>query len=180
VTADRYPTAELIAADQELAELAEEVQKKDHRRRQRRVAVRRWILVTAVAIGMALGAYDIWITAQSGRQLDEIQSLTNKSIAVSNNHHASSVQKDDEIQKAVDIANGALAEISANQKTNEGVLAQVKALQSDLDSLVPQATSEIKAGQAQINAYLVYLSCLGTHPGNVAVCGATPPLPPTS
>jgi hypothetical protein len=71
-------------------------------------------------------------------------------------------------------------EILAAQAQGHALLTAVAGLQMEINQDVPELRLGLNNGQAQINAYLYYLTCVGTNPTNATVCGAAPPLPTTT
>lgn len=70
-------------------------------------------------------------------------------------------------------------EILAAQAQGHALLEAVAGLQAEINQDVPELKTGLDNGQAQINTYLHYLTCIGTNPTNSTVCGAAPPLPAT-
>lgn len=145
-----------------------------------------WIVgVLAMLALLGLGA--VLLLAAEGKDLAR-QDLNSQ-----NNHHASTVKKDSQLQQALNEANAALAEVKqeaaaikaegeiiiAAQQQGHDTLTAVAALQMEVSTELPKAVAGLTNGQAQINAYLGYLTCLGKNPTNPAVCGAVPTLPAT-
>lgn len=158
-----------------------------------RIAARVFIvLALATALyGLAWGIEN----AHAARDLAQTSvNLSRQNLRSQDNHHANTVKKDAQLQVAIDEVKQSAAaikyllgvvtyegaEIINAQQSGHATLMAIAALQMEVSQDLPQATTALKAGQAQINTYLHYLTCLGTNPTNAAVCGAAPPLPPTS
>ena len=148
----------------------------------------------------ALAAFVLILTIDNHFLAQEAKNLSQANLTSQDNHHANTVKA----QKAAATADAELAtalrelkasaaaieyeggviayqngEIIQAQQQGHATLMVLQALQNEVSQEVPAATVALKAGQAQINAYLHYLTCLGTHQSNTAVCGSAPPLPPT-
>lgn len=100
-----------------------------------------------------------------------------------NNHHAATVKADAAILAAeavISYEGGVitflLAEIAQGQQQGHQTLAEVQALQMEVTVELPAAVAALEKGQAEINAYLGYLTCLNLST-NASTCGAAPPLP---
>lgn len=163
------------------------------------------IVVLALAAGiygLAWGLNNSFVVRQ---QSAEIIALTRQSITSGNRHHAETAKQNAHLQQALDELKQAAAAIEyeggviayqngeLNQKDDAIIAAQqqghallmtVQALALQLSQAETSVGAALVKGQAQINAYLAYLTCLGTHPAtaeldNIAICGTPPPLPPT-
>lgn len=180
--------------------LTEEERRQIKTKRRRKVAVRRWVLVAGMVLSalavawLGLSQYQI---IQDGSTIKgqnaTITRLTLANLVSQNHHHAATVKTDDQLKvaltelkaaaAAIEYEGGVIAyqngEIIAAQQSGHATLMVIQALQTEVSQELPAATAALKAGQAQINAYLHFLTCIGTNPTNTAVCGAAPPLPPT-
>lgn len=159
------------------------------------------IVIVVVAIAAAVTAF-AWAVNNSGEAKQSAAAAAKSSAAAAsssktsarfaranlisqNNHHTATVKAD----AAIENAEGAIAyeggvityllgEITASQQAGHQTLAELQSLQEEINVELPNAVAALRTGQAQINAYLAYLTCLDTSTKTDA-CGAAPPLPPT-
>lgn len=145
-----------------------------------------WI-VGAGAIAVLLLTIDNHVLAQDAKNLSQ-QNLNSQ-----NHHHAATVKKDAQLQAALnDVQQSAAAikylggvivyqngQIIAGQQQGHATLNVLTALQQELTGAETSVGGALVKGQAQINAYFGYLTCLVTNTSDQAACGAAPPLPAT-
>lgn len=129
-----------------------------------------------------------------------IVNLSQQNLNSQNAHHAATIKKDKELQEALNTANIAITELKASaaaiqyeggviayqngeiiaaQQAGHATLAAITGLEMQLTQAEGSVGATLVGGQTQINAYLKYLTCLGTNQSNVAVCGSAPALPAT-
>lgn len=153
----------------------------------------RILIVLAIAAGIYGLAWGIE-NAHTARDLAQTSvNLSRQNLKSQDNHHANTVktqarlaaaqqqleQSADAIKYLLGVVTYEGGEILSAQQSGHATLAAIAALQMEVSQDLPQATAALKAGQAQINAYLRYLTCLGTNPSNQVICGSPPPLPST-
>lgn len=151
------------------------------------------IVVLSVAFALSAGAWAVDNSYVTRQLAQENKTLALLNLRSQNNHHASTIRKDAQLQQALNELKSAAGviqyegavlayqngEIIAAQQQGHATLAVMQALQQEINADVPALSGALKLGQAQINAYLNYLTCLTLNPTNAATCGAAPPLPPT-
>lgn len=159
------------------------------------------ILLIVLAFGGAAFGYILWSQRTILNLSQENQALATQNLNSQNNHHANTVKTQAQLTAALNAANASLAEVKesaavieyeggviafqngiiiAAQQQGHNTLAAIQQIQMEVGADEQKLAAALNTGQAEINAYLVYLSCLGKNSGNTAVCGSAPPLPPTS
>lgn len=102
-----------------------------------------------------------------------------------NNHHSETVKSNALLQSeavAID-AEGKIiidqnTEILQDHAQTQSTLDALTALQGEFNTAQKQDGAAVLGGQAQINTYFGYLTCIVLH-GDSPACGAAPPLPQT-
>lgn len=144
-------------------------------------------VVTVLAVAAALYGFAWGIdNAHAARDLAQTGvNLSRQNLRSQNNHHEATVKADQDIENAEGaiayeggVITYLLGEITQQQQAGHQTLAQLQSLQQEINVELPDAVAALRTGQAQINAYLEYLTCLNltTDP---ATCGTAPPLPST-
>lgn len=105
------------------------------------------------------------------------EALAQKALTTQHNFHQQNVATQAQIKHLTAETGKKDDAIIAAQQQGHALLMAVAGLQMEINQQLPAAVAGLTKGQAQINAYLHYLTCLGTNPTNSAVCGAAPPLP---
>lgn len=155
-------------------------------------------LAIVIVAFLVLGGATLGYVVYSQRT---ILALSQQNLNSQNNHHTSNVKTQAQLQEALNEANAALVvvkqsaavieyeggviafqngEIIAAQQAGHATLNAITALEGQLSGAESSVGGALVTGQAQINAYLNYLTCLTTNMSNQVVCGAAPPLPPTT
>lgn len=159
------------------------------------------VLLVVLAFGGAAFGYILWSQRTIVNLSEENKALAQQNLISQNNHHASTDKKNTQLAAALNEANTALTEVKASaaaiqyeggviayqngeiiaaQQAGHATLNAITALQMQLSGAETSVGAALTKGQAQINAYLGYLTCLVTNMSNQAVCGSAPPLPVTS
>lgn len=154
-----------------------------------------------------LGAFVLILTIDNHVLAQSAANLSQQNLNSQNNHHAATDKKNAQLAQALREANAALADVKESAAVIEyegGVIAyqngqiiaaqqqghatqalqvQMANTQAEFQTQLNDDEATLKtaliAGQAQINTYLHYLTCIGTNPTNTTVCGAAPTLPAT-
>jgi multidrug efflux pump subunit AcrA (membrane-fusion protein) len=158
------------------------------------------LLVAALAIGAF--SYVLWSQRTIVNLSQENYNLSKASLISQNNHHAATVKAQKaqaallkEVQQSASVIQylggviiyqnaqlkSADQQIIAGQQQGHATLNAINAIEQQLSAAESSVGAKLTQGQAQINAYLGYLTCLGLSDGsgNQASCGAAPPLPAT-
>lgn len=159
------------------------------------------LLVLTLAFSAGAFGYVLWSQRTIVNLSQENYNLSKASLISQNNHHASTVKAQQaqaallmEVKQsaaAIQYLGGVIVYQNAQLKSDDeliisaqaqghALLATVQALQTDLTTDEQSLGGKLTAGQAQINVYLGYLSCITTNMSNQAICGAAPPLPATT
>lgn len=159
------------------------------------------LLVVSLAFSAGAFGYVLWSQRTIVNLSQQDYNLSKRSLISQNNHHASTVKS--QAQQAallMEVKQSAAAiqylggviiyqngEIIAAQQQGHATQAlqvQMANTQAEFQVQLNQDETMLKtaliSGQAQINAYLGYLTCLTVNMSNQAVCGTAPALPSTT